>query len=99
MCTPLLKFKKLGISRIVAYDLVNSDRFPDIRIGKSIRVSKVIFDIWLILIKKVIRKDITICLEVIEFIILILKRTTNLWMTPNTLVKQCLLTKQVPIVV
>lgn len=39
--------KMLRISRTAAYALVNSDRFPVIRIGASIRVSKVIFDNWL----------------------------------------------------
>lgn len=39
--------EKLDISRTAAYALVNSGRFPVIRIGTTIRVSKVIFDNWL----------------------------------------------------
>lgn len=39
--------KMLRISRTAAYALVNSGRFPVIRIGKSIRVSKVVFDNWM----------------------------------------------------
>ena len=37
----------LRISRTAAYALVNSGLFPVIRIGKSIRVSKVVFDNWM----------------------------------------------------
>ena len=39
--------KMLRISRTAAYALVNSDSFPVIRIGTSIRVSKLIFNNWL----------------------------------------------------
>ena len=39
--------KKLRISRTAAYALVNSGRFPVIRIGTSIRVSKMVFDNWM----------------------------------------------------
>lgn len=35
-----------GISRTTAYRLANSDGFPAIRVGKSIRVKKADLDNW-----------------------------------------------------
>ncbi|MCA1022132.1 helix-turn-helix domain-containing protein [Halobacillus litoralis] len=37
----------LSIGRKQAYDLVNSDAFHSIRIGKRIKVSKNVFEKWL----------------------------------------------------
>ena len=39
--------KILGIGRTAAYSLVQSGAFKAVRIGSSIRVSKVSFDDWL----------------------------------------------------
>ena len=39
--------KILGIGRTAAYSLVHSGAFKAVRIGSSIRVSKVSFDDWL----------------------------------------------------
>ena len=39
--------KILGIGRTAAYNLVHSGVFKMVRIGSSIRVSKVSFDDWL----------------------------------------------------
>lgn len=39
--------KILGIGRIAAYNLVHSGVFKMVRIGSSVRVSKVSFDDWL----------------------------------------------------
>ena len=40
--------KILGIGRTAAYNLVHSGVFKMVRIGSSIRVSKVSFDDWLV---------------------------------------------------
>lgn len=45
---PLRRSQKiLGIGRTAAYNLVHSGVFKMVRIGSSIRVSKVSFDDWL----------------------------------------------------
>lgn len=38
---------KLAISRNCAYNLMKNPPFPVIKLGSSIRVSKVVFDAWL----------------------------------------------------
>ncbi|MBP3890960.1 MAG: helix-turn-helix domain-containing protein [Solobacterium sp.] len=37
----------LNISKRSAYDLVNSNQFASVRVGRTIRVSRMAFDKWL----------------------------------------------------